>query len=177
MIFTIMMNCLLSAIVTTLNPSMNQQPWKTFDDRFYTIKYPGSWELNTSGANNTSFILIAGGTENQPFRENINLIISKLPDPTVTIDFFAKASEQQIASNFEDSELIESTRVRTQKSEYQKMIYTGTKSGIDLKFTQHYWVIDGVAFVLTFSANRDKWDEYATEVEQIFQTLTFKFAH
>lgn len=170
-----MINYLFSAIITPINPNMNQQQtWKKFDDISYTIMYPGDWDLNTGGANNTSFILVAPGTEKKAFRENINLLISKLPNSEIGIDFFAKASEQQIAANFQNSELIESTRVRTDDTEYQKMIYTGSRNGIELKFTQRYWVIDGVAYVLTFSSNNDTWDQLASTVEGVFDTFTLK---
>jgi hypothetical protein len=155
--------------------NMNQENWRSFEDVAYTIHYPENWDLNTSGQNNTSFILVAQSTDdNGVFKENINLLINPLPNEKINLDYFAKASEMQVAKAFEKSSLIKSVRVRTENGEYQNMVYTGERNGIQLKFMQRYWVIDAKAYILTFSSNERKFDDYIKEVEAIFDSFTFK---
>ena len=148
---------------------------RTFDDITYTIQYPADWDLDTSGKNGTSFLLLTQNhAPGDPFRENINLLINKLASEDITLDVFAKASEAQIGKAFENAKLLTSTRVRSAHDEHHRVIYLGTRNGYELKFRQRYWVHEGHAYVLTFSGLAANWDQYEEVSAAIFDTFAIK---
>lgn len=164
-----------SMIIQLSGQNMNQENWRSFEDVEYSIQYSKKWDLNTSGANNTSFILVSNQEGSaKGFKENINLLINVMPNESINLDYFTKASEMQVTKAFENSNLIESVRVRSENGEYQSMTYTGEKQGVKLKFMQRYWVKMGKAYILTFSCNEEEFTPYYEEVKAIFNTFEFK---
>jgi hypothetical protein len=149
--------------------------WKTLVQPEYSIKYLTTWELDQSGQMGSSFILFSSlESADDQFRDNINLLVQNLEGLNIDLDAFTSLSEEQIQSFGENAKLFESTRVKTKKVEYQKIIYASDMDVYKLKFEQYYFVQNEKAYILTFTAEQSKFDYYLALAEEMMNSFKLK---
>ncbi len=155
--------------------SETPEDWKTLSTDDYTISYPADWELDESGQMGTSLILYTPAkSENDQFRDNINLMTQNLTGQNVDLDKYVEISENQVKTQLKNGKIIESERITTKQPNYQKIIYTGNHGSGDLKFEQYYWVTKDKAFVLTLTCQIDQFDDYQEVGEKIMNSFSIK---
>lgn len=149
--------------------------WKTLNESDYLIQYPDSFDIDKSGQMGMSFILLSRQTSQQDlFRENVNLLIQDLTGQNINLDKYVEISEGQIKTMITDGNLIESNRLTDKNTEYQRVIYTGKQGQFDLKWQQLYWVANNKAFVLTLTCEENKYEKYVSVGEEIMKTFMIK---
>jgi hypothetical protein len=122
-----------------------------------------------------SFVLLSKQTSQQDlFRENVNLVIQDLTGQSIDLDKYVAISEGQIKSMITDGNLLESKRLTDKNNEFQRVIYTGKQGQFDLKWEQYYWVKNKKAFVLTLTCEMNQYDKYVSVGDQIMATFMIK---
>lgn len=167
----------LIILVINLNAfgQIKESSWKTIDESTYSIRYPENWELNISKTMGTSFILLSQQTSSEDkFRENINLSIQNLEGYNLNLDAYVAISEEQISKMVTNGIIIESKRLNTNNTEFQKIIFTGKQGLFQLKFVQYYFIKDEKAYVLTFTCEEIQYEKYNIMVEQILESFLLK---
>lgn len=162
-------------ISQTEKNNYSKSDWKIFEQPFFSVKYPKDWELNTSGQMRTSFILFAPlESNNDLFKENINLIVQDLTGHKIDLNKFTEVSESQIKTVIPHSSLIESKRIKNGNEEYHKLIYTGDQGTFHLKYEQYYWIVNQRSYILTFTTELSKYELYKAKGEKILQSFVIK---
>lgn len=157
---------------STKDKAETLESWKLLSDDNYTINYPDSWELNKSGQMGTSFILFSPlSSEQDQFKENVNLIIQDLSGHNLDLDKYVEISEGQIKTMITDGRILESKRMTTKTLNYQKVLYTGRQGVFNLKFEQYYWVVENNAYVLTLTCEESQFDNYQVTGEKILKSF------
>jgi hypothetical protein len=177
----IISSILLLSIVTcgqtTISQELNQTiiNWKTLDLSNYSIQYPSTWELNQSGQMNTSFVLFSPlESDNDKFKENVNILVQDLTGYNIDLNKYTEISEGQIKTMVTNSSLIESKRIKNGKDEFHKIIYSGDQGIFHLQFEQYYWVVNDKAFILTFTSEKDKFENFKEIGEKILNSFKQK---
>lgn len=153
----------------------SENRWKVLNETNYSIQYPDNWDLNKSGQMGSSFVVFSRLTSPQDkFRENVNLIIQSLQGQKINLDKYVEISEGQIKTMVTNGNLIESKRLNLNGHEFQKVIYTGDQGVFKLKFEQYYWVINGQAYILTLTCERNQFDTYKSTGEKIINSFRLK---
>ena len=149
--------------------------WKTINEKGYMIQYPDSFDLNTSGQMGMSFILLSKQASQQDlFRENVNLMIQDLTGQNIDLDKYVEISEGQIKTMITNGNIIESKRIKAGDSEFQKVVYTGVQGQFNLKFEQYYWIVKSKAYVLTLTCELNQFDKYKEVGEKIMNSFKIK---
>lgn len=149
--------------------------WKTLSESDYSIQYPDTFDLDKSGQMGMSFILLSKQTSQQDlFRENVNLMIQDLSGRNIDLDKYVEISEEQIKTMIMDGNLIGSKRMTDKNKEYQRLIYTGKQGQYDLKWQQLYWVENNKAYVLTLTCEVKQYNNYVSVGEEIMKTFIIK---
>ncbi len=162
-------NAQISESIAQESPSNG---WKSLVEHNYSIHYPDNWELDQSGHMGMSFILLSPLSSDQDlFRENINLMIQDLSGHNLDLDAYTALSEGQIKTMFVHGNLIESKRLKTETLDYHKVMYTGKQGIYNLKFVQYYWVVDDTAYILTFTCEESTFSEYLENGEKILNSF------
>ncbi|WP_353150171.1 hypothetical protein [Flavobacterium sp.] len=168
----------LLPLVFNLNAfgQIKESSWKTIDESSYSIQYPENWELNVSETMGTSFILLSQQTSAEDkFRANINLSIQNLEGYYLNLDAYVAISEEQITKMITNGTIIESNRIIIEnKTEFQKIIFTGKQGLFQLKFLQYYFIKDEKAYVLTFTSEASQYEKYNITAEQILESFLLK---
>lgn len=162
---------LVPAIVKA-QPSDN---WKNHTDSLYTISYPETWVLNNSLQPLAKlFVFSDQEGKDDRFRENVNLIIQQLPESSIDLDKFVLATETEVRDLITNSVIITNERSRNANGEFQHMVYTGDQGEFKLQFEQYYWVKNGEAIVLTFTAEQSKYGKYQATAKEILDSFRLK---
>ncbi len=158
----------------TINLKKNVD-WKTLVQTNYSIQYPSNWELNQSEQAGLSFILFSSlESEQDKFRENINLLIQDLTGKNMDLTEYTEISENQIETLVTNSNLIESRRIKKNTDQYQRVIYTGDQGVFHLKFEQYYFIFDNKAYVLTLTTEKTKFGDFKETGEKILNSFKLK---
>ena len=83
---------------------------------------------------------------------------------------FVNLSEGQIRAMITDANIMTSER----RKDFHEIVYTGTMGIFKLKFYQRYWVNDSIAYILTFTAEQDQYQNYQTIAQQTMDTFSIK---
>jgi serine/threonine-protein kinase len=146
--------------------------WKAYEKGNFNFQYPADWDLDESGQMGTSFFLFSRlDSDSDDFKENINLLIQDVGAHQIDLDKFVKLSEDQIKRIVTHSNLIESKRVERDGQSYQMMNYTGDQGQFHLHHLQYYFVEDGKAYILTFTAEQDQFEKFKVTAEKILASF------
>jgi hypothetical protein len=141
----------------------------------YKIQYPKSWNLDTSRAMGTEFFIMApleNGTDK--FRENAHLIIQNLAGQNIDLVKYKKITEGQIAEMTTEGKVFESVILKSDKGEYYKITYAMTQRKFRLKITSFCYIRNDKAYLLTFTSEYDKYDQYKKTGENILNSFVLK---
>ena len=149
--------------------------WKSFKKDNYSIEYPNKWNVNPNEQMGMSFIIFSPKeSENDKFSENINLTIQDLTGKEIDLDKFVEISNNQINTLATNLNFIESKRIKTEKKEYQKIIFSADQGVLHLKYEQFYFLKNEKAYVLTFTSELGKFSDYEITAEKILNSFRFE---
>lgn len=140
----------------------NTENWRQYSCSNFTVQYPSSWEINLTGAAGSTFAIISPvESDKDQFRENINLMVQDLNGTLVTtLSDFVNISEDQVLSLAPNGKLIKSEKTTASSKECQHFIFAFKQGERNLVCEQLVWIINNEAYVLTFTSEEDKYDEY-----------------
>jgi hypothetical protein len=146
--------------------------WELFSSSNFQIHYPKDWKLNQDGEFGTTFVLFRPKIDQLPeFLENVNLMIQDLSGYKLDLNGLVDVSLGQIAQISPAAEVSESLRIKEDDVEYHKITYSGVQNDIHLKWLQYYFVKDNKAYVLTYTALHDTFDDYIDTAVAIMNTF------
>lgn len=169
--------CLIACNQTSQNNKSTDVPgnWKALNETDYSIQYPDSFELDKSGQMGLSFILLSRQTSDQDlFRENINLLVQNLGGHNVNLDKYVEISIDQLNTVITDGKLLDSRRLKGDGSEYHQVVFSGKQGQFDLKWQQLYWIRNNKAYVLTLTCEASQYDNYVDIGKKVLNTFRIK---
>ena len=148
---------------------ISSQNKKEISRNGYQIFYSDNLRLDETGRNGSEFyIFTQKESEQDNFVENLNLMIQNLETLNIDLNKFVEITETQISEN---GKLIESKRSTVNGSECHILIYEATMKGMELKFLQYDFVKNNKAYFLTYSAKKDDFEKYLTEMESAMKSF------
>ncbi len=137
----------------------------------YGMTYPADYVLDETGENGTTFFLkIPSKDSNTDFVSNINLMVQDLEGLNLDLDGFVAMTEGQMKGV---GEIIQTKRMKVDKTEFHSLIFEGNINGFDLKFLQYDYVKDNKAYVLTYTAKKDEFDKHFTQAKKVMDSFYF----
>lgn len=159
----------------TVEPVQIPQDWSTYANKDYSIQYPNTWDLNKSGEMGTSFVIYSSQDSKQdPFKENVNLMLQKFPGQEISLDEYTKISEDQIKKMLPNCKIQDSKRLISNDKNFHKLVYTGKQGIFNLKFEQYYWIENEKAYVLTLTCEEKEFVNYKSTGEKILNSFLIK---
>ncbi|WP_107039769.1 hypothetical protein [Brumimicrobium mesophilum] len=159
-------------LISIFSNSIYSQEWKTLDKEGFSIDYPESWVLNEAGTMGTIFILFSPlSDEKDEFRENINLVTEDISAYDIDMDQYIEISTSQLKKYINNGKVIESERIDNGDLTFHKLIFSGEQGQFDLIFEVYTFLLDGTAYVLTFTTEKDQFKEFKEVGEQILDSF------
>lgn len=149
--------------------------WKTYNENGVHIEYPGNWEFNDGEVAGTKFIIMSPAeSESDDFQENVNLLVQDISSYNLDLEGYGELTKTQIETLLEDGKVFEYAKKEAKGNEFLEIGYMAKFQGAPLKWKQYLWVQDGNAYVLTFTAKQETYDEYNSDATQILDSFKFE---
>ena len=138
----------------------------------YKIQYPEVRRLDTSRLMGTELFIFAP-LENatDQFSENVNLLIQDLTGRNINLQKYKEITDKQLTDLATDGKSIESAVVKKDNRSYYKTIYTMTQGKLKLKISSICFIKNEKAYLVTFSAEADKYEQYKKTGEGILSSF------
>ncbi|WP_143569788.1 hypothetical protein [Tenacibaculum agarivorans] len=148
-----------------------QDDFIKYEKNNYEISYPKSWQLDTTGQMDSSFILFSGLDADDKFNENVNLTIQNLKGKDFTMESFVELSLSQIKRMIPNGKVIENSFNAAKNR--QEVIWSGDIQQA-LKFKQYYYFKDEKAYILTLTTLPETFLQFETTGNNILNSFQLK---
>jgi serine/threonine-protein kinase len=151
-----------------------QNSIRIYTESDFSISFDADWQLDTSRIAGSRFFLFSKPESNLDlFRENINLIIQNLSGLKMNMDQYIEVSLNQLEEYIPDCVVETSERSYINGNEIHKLIFTGSQNTSRLKFLQYVYIKEEKAYVLTFTGEQKKFDDYLERATNILNSFKF----
>ena len=151
----------------------------TYDNFTYgvSVKYPQLWTKTETldpitGSLATFMSPQANGTD--VFQENLRLIVQNLAEKNITLAEYTRTSIDEIKLFSPDAEIIEQSNTQLANEPAHQVIYTGKEEGYTLKHLQIWTIKDNKVYIVTYTAEINKYSEYLRTVEKMINSFEIK---
>ncbi|MBL7963414.1 MAG: hypothetical protein JNM31_06180 [Flavobacteriales bacterium] len=142
--------------------------WKRWKGSGCTLTYPSAWSVAEAAAEHVSVVFRAPLDSGDTFQENLNLIVQDVGE--VTMDEYVRTTHAQIAQFLQQARVLSSAPGRSADSHVFE--YSGTYEGRALHWLQHVYLRNGKAYLITFTAEADMFEEYRYLAEAAMDSFT-----
>jgi PsbP len=165
---------LIFTVILLANTAFSQQAptVSSYIRNNYKVQYPETWRLDTSRLMGTELFIFAP-LENatDQFSENVNLLIQDLTGRNIDLQKYKEITDKQLTDLATDGKSIESAVVKKDNRSYYKTIYTMTQGKLKLKISSICFIKNEKAYLVTFSAEADKYEQYKKTGEGILSSF------
>jgi len=141
--------------------------YETYQATEFTIKYPADWRVDETGIMGTKVIFFSPlESADDKFSENINILVQDLTEHPMTLKEYTDLSVEQIKTLATNGKVIESKTIKTANGEMQRLIYTADQGQYHLQFDQLYLIVKGKAYLVTYTAEVDKYQQYLSKANE-----------
>ncbi len=146
--------------------------WRNYQKLNFSIAYPANWKLVQNPHKGIRFFLLSPlESNNDNFQENVNLVEEDISGKNLNLKTYTELTIEQLKNNlFQNCQLIESTLIKSD-IDHHKLIYKAIYQQRQLKYEQYFWIIDNKAFVLTFTFEELKYEQYKALAEKILNSF------
>ena len=157
---------------TTVQTTTPPPGFITYENSTHGIKimYPQEWEKLENYMGTT--VLFRSPLENSSdtFQENVNIAYETVTS-SMTLKDYTDLSIDQIKNTFEGIELIESNSANLAGVPAKRVVFKGKQYGYDLKWLQFYLLKGNKAYMITYTAEENKFDKYMSTVQTMVNTF------
>jgi hypothetical protein len=146
--------------------------WNELTKGNFKISYPKGWTIDTSKKLGVDlFIFSPLENKDDNFKENVNILIQDLSGQGINLNKYKQITEQQL-NDMPGISLFESSVLKSEKGEYYKITYAMTQGANRLKILSLCFIKNNNAYLATFAAVFDKYDQYRNIGEKILNSFT-----
>lgn len=144
--------------------------WVSLFKENYTINFPKAWAIDTTGANNTRFVLISQRIDSfDNFSENINLVTQEIGNTSLAE--YVQFSAKEIQGFMQDAKIMQSKDFYKGAVKYHKTVFKATNEGVPFIFEQYYVVQSQMAYILTYSAEASSYENMQPIVNEVMSSF------
>jgi hypothetical protein len=154
--------------------NVSYEEFASYSDSKYgfTIQHPKDWEKQVGAMGSAVVMLSPREGDSDKFRENVNVLVQKLPDK-MTLDQYTKMSLEQAPTLITGFDLLDQGSTQLAGRPARRVHYRGEQGSFRLEWEQVWTVLGGQAFILTYTADRGRYGAYLRTAEAIFASFRF----
>jgi len=146
-----------------------------FVSQTYQFKHPRNWQLDSSKTMGTDLLLFAPlENESDQFRENVNIIIQNLAGQNIDLEKHKQITDKQLESVGIDAKVSESAIQKNGNESFYRTTYVIAQGKLKLKISSKCFIKNDKAFLITFTSEVDKYDNYQKIGEEILNTFRLR---
>jgi len=153
--------------------AQEETAWKTNTEAGISIKCPEDWTNQKGLMGTTIFVASPLESEKDGFSENVNLVVEDLQGMEIGIEEYAEFTKAQIEALITNSKILKAEKITFQEKDAYTMEYTGQQGQYKLHWKQIYFIKKGKAYILTYTAEGDKFAKYLPTADRIIQSFKY----
>ena len=135
--------------------------------------YPSDWEFKEDIMGSLVTFLSPQENEKDLFRENINITLEDLSEYQIDLKQYNELSIQQLKQFITNIEILSNTTYDGLDQDAYQITFTGKQGQLDLKWKSIIFLKDKKAYIITYSADIEHYDEYLSYFEEIVNSLGY----
>jgi len=155
---------------------LSAEDFKIFEDSLqrFIVSYPSNWELITQNYQNQVIngFLAPIDSQNDTFRENLNIIVETYPSP-IQLNNYYQTNINQLKT-FPDIQFLGNYDGFVSEIPSKILIYSRLLNGKNLTFSQVFLVQGNKGYILTFTAESNKYQAYQPLFQQMMDRFRLK---
>jgi hypothetical protein len=166
---------------TTTTPATTDDGLGPFAEFFsiahpFNVEYPESWEVEQDSFGAVVTFLSPLTSDDDPFHENVNLVIEDLGGADVTLEEYVDAAIAQLRNVIPDIQINDSFEDIMGEERSWLLTYTGTQEGFGFTWVQEVALFEGNAYILTYTGlnEGDDYVEFRPQAIAIFHSFDFR---
>lgn len=165
-----------NAPTTTTKPPEIQQSttnFLTYESRDYGIKinYPMDWIKREQFMGTVVMFLSPTESASDIFQENLVVTVNDLSAQPITLEESVDPDINQLKMIVTDFKLVDSSATSLAGNPAHKVVYTGKDGQYNLEWMQVWTIKDDKAYIVTYTAEQDKYSEFLGTVEEMVQSF------
>jgi len=149
--------------------------WNKQENNDLEIYYPQGWKFNASGEMGALFFIYSPlENENDLFQDNINLVVHPLASNDIDLNEYYIATFSDIKKQLLSVNVQEEEQFFNNNIEIQKVVFSAIQEDFVLMVQQYYFIHKQEAYIMTFTAEEIKFDDYIEFVDLIMESFKFK---
>ncbi len=171
----IILTCFLLLISFVGNAQNKADNFVTIKRQLYTIKCPSTWRIDTvkNEPPVDLFMYSPRDTTDDNFSENINIIIDDQGERIITLDQYIAGNEKQV-KEVPGVIFVENKRYKQKGVEFHKFILSSQQATFQVTTIQYYFVHKTRGYIVTLSADANKYNKYKAIGEKIMNSFQIK---
>ncbi len=147
----------------------------TYSNKTYgfQVRYPSDWKFKEN-INGTVVTFIAPKSSKfAAFQENLNIIVQDLSAHPLSLKEYSKQAVGQLTAMYNNVEILDTDSIIMSNLPATKIEYL-MKAEFKIKLIQVWTVKDKKAYLITFSADADRFDQYKGKAMGIIKSFKLK---
>ncbi len=137
----------------------------------FSIGYPADWDKQEGAAGTIVAFLSPAEGASDDFRENLNAAVEALPNSSITLDEYTQAVLGKLPTVITGFNLLDQRSTRLGGDPAHRVHYQGEQGTFKLEWEQ-VWVVHGKqAFILSYAAERDRYQADLSTAEAMFASF------
>lgn len=142
----------------------------TNDSYRLSMDYPEGWTTRDVAPAAVIMFLSPLENENDTFMENVNIVVEDLKQP-MALDEYTNLSVEQIKQFISDVVILSVNYSPSGQLPYSDIIFTGRQGQFKLKWVSRTIMVGNRVYLLTYTAEIHKFDQYFGDVEAMFNSF------
>lgn len=156
----------------TLSVFSQADPTKKVETKEYSLLVPASWETRIIGDVGISFIALSPLLgEQDPFRENMTVVVQDLTGTTNTLKSVMAESKRDIINELDRGNVFDEGTGKSAQGEYQRMAYTTLQNNVVLRYESRFYQKGSKIYILLFSAEKSLYADYEKRVNKMMDSF------
>lgn len=150
-----------------------QADWLEFKDtkNNYTMQYPATWTVGDEQG--TLMFKSEKLGEDDPFQENVNLLLQDLSQQPMTLTEFTQLSMDQYEEMKETVQLLSMEDLKFAGYPAKKVVLNMTYYNYPLKLKQIWFIKGTTAYLLTYTALQSSYATYEADATKLIMSFAF----
>ncbi|WP_452223468.1 hypothetical protein [Lacinutrix chionoecetis] len=153
--------------------------WKEYNGKTFSISSPINWERTKNLTEDTFIFKSTKESSSDKFQENFNVIIQDLGSKGMSLKEYSDLTYNQVKQAIGEKSILDFKKSLLSGQTAKEMSYLlpsnpSRNQFIDLKVWQKWIIKDNKAYVVTFTAQKEKYDSYIEMAEKMFNLFKVK---
>jgi hypothetical protein len=137
----------------------------------FALEHPEAWDIVERERLNTILFVVPGTGVEGEFRANLNVGVQEAAPPLDSLGAYTDAFLDAAPDQIDDFELLSSEPALLDGRPAHRVVYTGSQTGLPLKWLQ-VWALDaGRAYIVTYTAEPTIFDRHLPQAEYVISTI------